>query len=257
MFDERKYKLNAKLSSFKNKVEKSKKIIEEMMTKCKKPYIAWSGGKDSTALVYLITQEVGYNDILIFCEKDDCDFPDEKGYVQNLIQKYKLNCDIIEPEISMWNYIIQHKTDLDDDIHAKSNNITKKFFLECIKRFTDKHNPDGVFMGLRNQESKARFFNFIKKGAFYMTDYDNLYHCNPLSKWTVNDVFSYMIINDIPILPVYKKVSSIRQAEEIRKSWWIPSGLQIQRGYVLFLRKEYPELYQKLKRHFPKVASAC
>jgi len=257
MFDTKKFILNSKLSNFKKKIEETKTIVNKVMTQCYKPYIAWSGGKDSTALMYLITQDLGYKDILIFSQKDDCDFPDEKTYIENLTDLYHLNTEIVEPKESMWEYILKHK-DLDNDIHKKTNEVTKIFFLKCIKQFIDKHNPDCVFMGLRNEESKARRINYYLKGDTYFTKYDeSIMHCNPLSKWTATDVFSYMVTKHIPILPLYTKYNILKDAESLRKSWWIPTGEQIKRGWVLFIKKEYPELYRKLKAHFPEVASAC
>lgn len=255
MFDTSKYIINSKLKSYKYKVEESKKVIDEMFDMSKKPYIAWSGGKDSTALVYLITQDMGFKNTLIFCQKDDCDFPDEMDYVSGLIDKYKLNCDIIQPSESMWNYIVEHKVDLLNEIHKKSNDVTKKFFTECINKFLKKHTPDCAVMGLRKYESKARLFNFYKHKHLYHCKYDNLLHCNPISNWTYTDVFSYMIEKDIPILPLYKKVDLLKGEDSIRKSWWIPSSTNVQLfGGVVFLKTHYPELYNKLREFFPEIA---
>lgn len=256
MFDTKKYILNSKLNTYKRRIEESQKIISETLDKVEKPYIAFSGGKDSTVLTHFITQKMGYKDILLFSQKDDCDFPEEKEYTENLIKIWNLNCEIVEPEESVWDYIISHKMSIDKDIHTHTHELTKKFFIECINKFIKKHNPDCVFMGLRNQESRARRMNYYIKGVTYSTKYDNLIHCNPLSLWKVEDIFSYLITNDIPIMPIYKKANSIKEAEEIRIAWWLPSGIHISFGYVLFLRTEYPELYEKIRQYFPEIAGA-
>lgn len=260
MFDERKYRLNAKLSSFKKKVEKSKKIIEEMMDKCKKPYIAWSSGKDSTAMTYLILEEMGYK-LKLFSEKEDITFPDEIKYIKMMVKKYRWDVDIISPDISTWDLLLlpQNKDIFNKKHHTKlidKNGNKRNLFDECIKKFKEYYKPDGVFLGIRADESKARRIHIRKKGYTYHTKYDDLYHCNPIAFWNSKDVFSYLISRSIPILPLYYKTTT-EQVERLRNGNWIPFGLSIQFGDVLFLRKEYPELHQKLKKHFPEVASAC
>jgi 3'-phosphoadenosine 5'-phosphosulfate sulfotransferase (PAPS reductase)/FAD synthetase len=219
------------------------------------PYITWSAGKDSTALVYLITQEMGHKDMLIFCQKDDCDYPGEKEYVLELIQKYSLNVEIVEPEESMWEYVCSNDIDLRYNIHAKSNIITKKFFLSCINRFMGAHPEiDGYFMGLRADESKSRSINYAKRGMLYYKKTDNKIVCNPLSLWTVYDVFAYLVGNNVPILDVYLKTSCYQTAEKIRKAWWLPDiANKITEGGMLDLKVNYPELYFKLIRNKPEL----
>ena len=254
MFNKRQYLKNAKLISFKDKVRYSKDLIHSVMDKIKNPYVAWSAGKDSTALMYIITQDCGYKDSLIFSEKDDCDFPDEKDYLLKLKQKYNLNLEIVEPKESMWEYLIKNKIDLQESIHKKQHEITKKFFIECIERFKSNHPEiDGYFMGLRNEESKYRLMNYAQRGEFYFKKSEQLWVCNPLSKWSATDIFSYLLINKVPILSVYLKASNIRLAENIRKSWWMPAGSNIRYGGITFLKMEYPELFIKLIKAFPEL----
>jgi 3'-phosphoadenosine 5'-phosphosulfate sulfotransferase (PAPS reductase)/FAD synthetase len=256
MLDYNYYKLYSNLYSFKKKLDYSCNLITKVIKKSKTPYIAWSGGKDSTALMYLITQYLGYKDILVFCQKDDLDFPNEIDYINRLSKKYDLNLKLYTPLESVFDYIINNNIDvISKDIHDKSNIITKKFFLSLIKKFIKIYNPDTVFMGLRIEESGNRRMNYVVNGDSYYCKYDKMGHCNPLSMWTTDDIFSFLIINNVEIFELYNTAITIKDADNIRKSWWLPTNYLIGDGQVRFIKENYPNLFNKLKENYPELSA--
>ena len=89
-----------------------------------KPYMSWSAGKDSTALLHLVLQEK--SDIKVFTEKDDLDFPGEIEYVKRMQKRYNVNLDIVSPEVKLQSILDDY--DLLDDIHSRKTDFSQKYF---------------------------------------------------------------------------------------------------------------------------------
>jgi 3'-phosphoadenosine 5'-phosphosulfate sulfotransferase (PAPS reductase)/FAD synthetase len=248
-YDEKLFLMNSKLNRFKRLVEKAKGIVHKMF-EVSNPYIAWSGGKDSTALVYLVTQDCGYKDTIVWTVFDDCDYPDLRQYMDMIVEKYNLVSMFYENEESVWDYLVKHKVDLrTEDVFQMSSYINKIFYEKYIYEFLNSHpGLSGLFMGLRTEESNARLWNFKTKSSLYYTNYDSMWHCNPLSEWKLEDVFTYLLINNVPVFPLYKK-EPVWDLHDIRTDWWLPSGHAYEKQ-LFFLQKEYPELYKKFIRDF-------
>ena len=72
--------------------EKSIFIIREAFKKIKNPAVLWSGGKDSTAMLWLIKKSVPYNFKVIFIDTK-LDFEETYKYRDKIINDWNLDCD--------------------------------------------------------------------------------------------------------------------------------------------------------------------
>lgn len=235
------YLLHARSGFLKRQVERSKKVIREFLAMDNKPHVSISGGKDSTVLMHLVWSIKP--DIKFVSEKDDMDFPEEMGYMEGLRERYNLNLDIISPPVKLWDVITNH--DFLEDIHSKGTSFSDKYFYDLLKKYKKDNGYNAVLMGLRAKESKQRLMNFKKRGYIYYNKQWQEWVCNPLSLWTATDIFAYLFMYDIPILPVYFKTMFVDSPEDIRKSWILPSH-QSSQGQVQWIKHYYPEIYLKL-----------
>jgi len=235
------YLIHARSKCFQNKVKRSLEIIDEFFTQCKNPCVSISGGKDSTVIMDL-SRKIKKN-VKMVSEKDDMDFPEELEYMENLKKKYSLNLDIISPSVKLWDIIKNY--DFLEDVHGKNTNFSKEFFYKILKEHKEKHNIDGIVLGLRAEESKGRRYNFKKRGFIYWNETLQEMVCQPIAHWTGKDIFAYLFKYEIPILDVYFKTLFVDSPEDIRKAWVLPSG-QSSQGSVSWLKYYYPLIYQKL-----------
>jgi len=247
-FPAKEFMLNAELDSYLRNVERSIEYIHKAFEITSDWYVAWSGGKDSTALAHLVTRL--YPETEIWSEKDDCDFPGEYEYVKMVGEKYNFNLKITFCD-SLWQAIQDQKIDICEDLHSRGTAFSDQFFYSEVAKQEARH--DGCFLGLRDQESRGRRLNTYMRSAIYQKK-NGKYICNAIHHWSAVDVFSYLVSHEIPILDVYFKTKFMGHPTKIRKSWMLPSH-QASQGYCSWLRYYYPEMFEQLKALHPEVKS--
>ncbi len=241
-----KYRLWGKMPTHKNRVERAQNVIKEAMAMELNWYVACSAGKDSTVLAHMVN--LLSPGIEIWSEKDEMDFPGEREYIENLAKTHDWNLNIVSPDVNLWDEI--QKIDVCEDLHSRGTDFSDKFFYDLIHKQEKKF--DGVFLGLRCQESIGRTQNFKMRGHIYQRK-NTKWTCNPLSTWKTEDIFAYLVCNEIDILPVYFKTKfHNNDPGEIRKSWFLPSARSAQ-GHCVWLKYYYPDLFYKLASISPEI----
>lgn len=226
------YILHASLPVFNRKVAKSKRIIEEFLAKCKNPYIAWSTGKDSTAVLGLVREIANIPAVHIDGGVELPGTKETREKIDNVIH-YRTTETFLE---------LADKYGLDSKETRKDN---------FVKEFEETHSFNGVIMGLRKDESVTRRFN-SKRGAIYQRK-DGFWTCNPILDWNTRDVFAYLFSNNLPIHPHYL-LDGPFDTEERRVGSYVSSRNRgAEYGRFVQLRYFYPELYNDLIKRFPEL----
>jgi len=243
------FRVRANLGVYKKRLFKSSEIIKKALSMDKSWYVSCSGGKDSVALAHLVSR-LSPN-IEIFSQKDDCDFPGEKEYLEDLASKFNWNLRIVEPDFSLFARIREFSDNICEDIHSRGKQLSDEAFYSLIRKQEERY--DGVFLGLRAEESNAREKNFLKRGYIYKRKNGKMV-CIPLAAWKGDDVFTYLVSNDIPIFDIYLKTSLHSDPTKIRKAWFLP-GACARQGQVVWLQHYYPDIYFELKEVCPEVSN--
>lgn len=112
---------------------------------------------------------------------------------------------------------------------------------------------DGVFLGLRAEESVGRTANVKRRGMIYRSIETGMLHCIPLAYWSARDVWAYIVSRDLPYNAVYDKPWPGGR-EAIRVGTWAGSDPETVRlGRWNFVRQHYPQLWQEMRRRFPAI----
>lgn len=252
--DEEYYLMYSHLNSYINKIPKTMSIIKEFLNKCKKPYVAFSGGKDSTVLLHLT--RLIKPDIPVMFANSGAEFPDTIEYIQYLERKWNLDLYEIEPSYTMLEIYEKVGAFQFKNTHKKlvKGEMKRVLILEPAQQMREL-GFDGVLMGLRAEESKGRMFNAKSNGYIYHTKYDDLWHCNPLNNWNTKDIWAYIISSCIPYNKIYDK-EWVGGRENIRMAAYAGcTSMTITRGRWAFLKKHYPEVWREFVKQFPMVAS--
>lgn len=177
--DERTALLYARLKPFKALVNRTSGFIRWALEKVENPYVACSFGKDSAVMLDLVLK-LRPDIPVIFVRRIETD----------LIDNY-------QKIISDWGNInLQQLTVL--------GWIETGLKSRTVSTATANLDFDSYFVGLRMDESAARRISIKKLGMFYKNS-SNKFRICPLADWTTNDVATYCLAYNIPILNKYLK----------------------------------------------------
>lgn len=176
--------MHSETSIFKKRVINTYEDISFLLKKFKKPYIAYSGGKDSCVLLHFL-MKIDPNTAVIHWD-----------YGPYLIPRM-IEARIIQNALNMGARYLRLLTSHSyNKLKRNVNNVWGKEFMERVLPSLVKEGFDCSFIGLRAEEShkrKARTLKMISKDKVML----NIY---PLKDWTWKDIYAYLLINKIPYL---------------------------------------------------------
>jgi len=191
----------SKTLEFQEKIESSRNIIQEKLKQHSRPYIAFSGGKDSLCVLHLVLQE-NPNITVVHWDYGKYYFP------RSLFQEVQ---DIIS------QFLVQdfrvYSSEKYDILRRKAINILGQEFLAEVVPHLKAEGFDLVFLGLRKEESSKRKIR-IQKSQF-LTE---IPESHPIADWTWLDVWAYIISNDLPYLSYYDDYGEIIGWDKVRLS---------------------------------------
>lgn len=250
MSDEEAYCLYAKLNCFNRRLEKTRLFIADCLSRCSNPYVAWSGGKDSTVMLHLVMEQ--RPDIPAVCIQSELDNPDNIEMIERATKELGVNLILIHPEASPWEILEKHGGPF-GQVNVASSELDKKCFYEPINKAVKEHGFDAAFIGLRAEESRSRLMNRRVRGLSYRQK-AGMQIFTPLADWTGRDIFAYTVTRELPMNKVYSKTKFHPEPERIREGWWLPGDLAAARGGVVWLKYYYPDKFRELQERFPEVA---
>lgn len=239
----------AQSKAHRRRVLRAGEAIHEMSQRHPDAYVAWSGGKDSTALAHLVVAECGV-DATLMSIKDDLDYPGEREYVESLADQWGADLDVLSPDFSLQQWIADHADQLDagEDFHGRTAEFSDRAFYSLVDEYRHHHDAPGVYLGLRGGESDARAGN-AARGAIYIKSNGEPV-CQPLRSWEGRDVYAYLFARDVPLHDVYRCVRLHEHPKRVRKSWWLP-GAHSRHGATVWLKTYWPSLYRRLCEILP------
>lgn len=243
----------AKTRTHRRRVYRAEAVCEKMYEHRPGAYVAWSAGKDSTALAHLACQNLNL-DVHCMSVCDDLDFPGEVEYLTRLADQWGVRVDIVEPDFSLQDWIDDHSGELEalGDLHSRASEFARRAFYEPIEAYRREHGTPGVYLGLRSDESTGRLANRKARGLIYEKQ-DGEVVAQPLADWEDKDVYAYLFDHGVPLLDVYKCVRLHDHPADVRKSWWVPhSGSGADFEGLTWLKAYWPSLYRRLCKILPE-----
>ncbi len=189
------FELWADTEEYRNRINKTRDVINEALRRYNHPYIAYSGGKDSLVMLHLVLQQVP--GIAVW----------HWDYGRTLIPRW-LEAEIIAiaKTIGCKEIIINERGK--PNTARLDHAYGYRAFFATLHQTRVKKGWDLGFVGIRREESTRRkrvYTSFFSNSA-----------CFPLLNLTWKDVWSYIISSNIPYPSVYDRYASVLGYDKVR-----------------------------------------
>lgn len=167
----------AEMDEHKKKISEANNIISRALKSAQKPYLSYSGGKDSLVTLALVVKI--YPEILVYHHHEGEHMPDEVfvEIIDNAKAVGAKNIEIRPRSESLWDDIIP-------DLHKRGYDL--------------------CFVGLRKEEATRR-----KKRIEKNRSMSAIKECWPLQNWRWQDVWAYILSNKIRYPKIYDKYNAV------------------------------------------------
>lgn len=222
---------------------RSRAVIREFLKRSKKPYLSWSGGKDSTLMLWLTLKEKPDIEVVYF-DADSC-LPDGWEYMQRLAQEWNLNFRVVKTQP-----ILDVLAEYGIDHPGIDYRTMKATVYEPVKQLVGE-GYDGSLIGVRAQESSGRRWAAKRYGELFWNKGYKMWECWPMLHWRIEEVWLYIDHFGIHYHPAYDK-THFAPREEMRVSYWAGETNR-QFGRFKWLEYYYPDLFRKFVKKCPEV----
>lgn len=239
------FRAHALLPVFAKRVQQARECTRFAFELCQHPFISFSAGKDSAVMLHIAAELYPNADVRILT-----------GGETRLLHS---NLDDV---LSWWklHYPNLKFTEVFIDRVFSPEWIDKSFFEQYVTfknewdDYLHTENDDGVFIGLRSDESRyRRAWLKIRMNGFAIRQYEGkkrngVYRICPLADWSEKDVAAYIVKYSIPLLSGYDDMMTARTKTRIG------GQAMIRYGQLAELRARDPENYSKLIARYPELA---
>lgn len=242
MIDPEKYRLRAKLPVYRRRIDDALGIIEGILPHTKKPYVAFSCGKDSSVMAHLVMQ-VDKSVQFRFLSSGETRLVHN---VDSVLGFYRnLGADI--QEVNVDRVFSEEWKDATWTEQRKAGNKDFDVLIDGT--------VDGVFMGLRIEESRPRKMSLFSHQSPDLPPFCYRYkqgkmvgmiRCCPLALWTTEDIGAYIIQHGLPYLDWYD-YSGFEGRTTARIT-----GDAVRQNMLFWLKKNKPESFAILAQRFPE-----
>lgn len=235
-------RLHARDRHYLARLEESRRIIREALKHMNRPYVAFSCGKDSSTLAHLVLEE--RPDVpLRFLSSGETRIVHN---VDEVISWFRARGAVVEEILidRVWSEEWKDAT-WDEERKAGRGDLDK----------LNVGGYDGMFMGLRAQESARRrrsLFHSQTEGLppfcyRYKTGVrGGMIRCCPLARWQVEDVGAYLLTHGIPILRQYE-LHGLETRTTARLT-----GDAVRQNILSDVKRDNPEGWRRLVKRFPE-----
>lgn len=216
----------------------AKNIIRKAFKSAEKCYLSLSGGKDSVAMAGIVNEvatEIN-RDFTLWAHISDASFPGTEEIIREVSEQINRKLILNESPVSAF------------DVIGKQSSVAfgkTGYFFNAISEIEQDH--DLAFVGVRSSESKRRKKACKAKGPIFSKQKGLV--CYPLIWFDINDVAGLIHKYNLPIHPIYKKRPIKDHAIRLG---YITSVDLLHKGTAFFLKQNYPDLYYKFVKAYPK-----
>lgn len=196
-------------------------VIDTMLLKYppRQQMVGWSGGKDSTVVLYLIKKQcedfgIDFHDIVVMSPSlierptGAVEYPETHAFCRMLSECWNLNVvETISP-ISFWEYVEEHGLPgIRGDRRFGNSNCCQTLKIIPMKAEIRRRGIKVLYLGTTAPESYQRQLKAISLGQIFAHRKFGATECLPILYWTESEVWRFTREHDIPFNGIYLRGS--------------------------------------------------
>lgn len=217
-------------------------------------WVAWSGGKDSTAVAHLAA--AAWPRIPLVHFDSGLDFPENIAYMDEVAASRGWRLERIRAGDGLaamaaagtWGH--EH-ADPEHGVAAALaaywQVITAGPSAAAQARFGDR-----MLTGLRAEESAKRARS-LSRAAGHATLAGGLRAWSPVGHWRTGDIWAYHAAHEIPENPVYTRLREMGAPERALRLGFVAGAEGASGGRIMWLRRGWPDLYEQYAAVLPRL----
>lgn len=214
-----------------------------------KQMVAWSGGKDSTVVLYLIRQEadsVGLDpsEIPVEFHNTGVEYPQTIEFIRELTQEWSLNLIETKPLKSFWQCVDEYGYPRPKSQRVKDTGKPQmaqccSYLKERPARASQKANGwECIYLGITAMESHQRQIRAVTHGPCYVAKAEGVKKVHPILYWTEQEVWDFIKLKGIPYNKIYD--------EGVDRCGCMPCTAY--KKWQENLQKTHPKMYKKIMK---------
>lgn len=223
--------LRARLRTFQFLVERTMGLIDTALADARQPYVAISGGKDSTVLLHLVRQVAPT--ITAIWSDDELEHEETVAFLLLQAPLVVRGHATHEGWFTAWTDEPFWREPVPGSIAIPG--------LSAPWSVTAGY--DLVFLGLRRAESARRRLAITANGRRFR-GVEGQWRCSPLADWTTDDIWAYIASRDLDYNPVYDRLAQIGVTREEQRVGPLP----LAHGW--HLRAGWPDVWRRLNARY-------
>ena len=224
-------------------------------------WVAWSGGKDSTAVVDLARRVDPAVPVVFY----DCglDFPETRTYIRDLTDAWDLNLHVVPTEPNLLTLLIA-AGDLDPTAPTRHLEVDlRQAMITAPAQHAHVMFGPANLWGVRSSESAGRRHLYRTQAAHHNEDSvprgmvrraDGTISFGPIWNWSTEQVWQYSAARDIPPNPLYAKLEALGADTHTARVNAMIDPTRLDNGHITRLAAGWPDIYHRLVEALPRLA---
>jgi 3'-phosphoadenosine 5'-phosphosulfate sulfotransferase (PAPS reductase)/FAD synthetase len=234
--------LRARTRIYQGRLANARRIVARAITTSQSGYIALSGGKDSTVVMDLVHSQAP--DVPCVFSDDEWNFPETLDYIG------RMRCARIAATIKHAEWFTSWANGADDIpegtiwVDAPKNN--------GLQTYAKEKGYDLVYLGLRQEENNIRRMHLRVNGPLFLAQKDQTWHCNPIHDWIWQDVWAYIVSNNLDYNRAYDRLEEMGVEPQYQRIGPFAVERVLGYGQMAILKRGWPELFNYFAAEHPK-----
>lgn len=242
--DREQYLAHARLPVVQRRIAEAMEDLDSWRQRCRKPYVAWSTGKDSTVALWLARQVDPDIEAVYF--DADASLPETEQMLRDVPDLWGGPFRVVKTR-PLLEVLAHYGLD-----HPRIEYQTMRATVYEPVQQLRTEGYDGVVVGIRAEESRGRRMGVARYGRIFDSRASGMLTAWPLARWTSMDVWAIIAAHDIPYNRAYD-LPWDRPREELRVSYWAGETFRTYGRYA-WLKHHHPELFRRLVEAVPEAA---
>ncbi|MCT6735478.1 phosphoadenosine phosphosulfate reductase family protein [Rhodococcus qingshengii] len=215
-------------------------------------YIAFSGGKDSLAVLHLALR--ADRDIPVVFFDSGLEYPETLDYMRTVAEQWNLDLHRIAADPPLLDALVDSGS-WDHDSPAGPLPDLHDVLIGAPARKAHQLFGPGELWGVRADESAGRRVLYARAQTVdgVISRADGTVAYGPIWNWSTADVWSYIRRHDLPVNPIYGKLADLGVPEFQRRVSHILDASHLDRGRLTWLQRGWPTLFEQLADALPRI----